>query len=806
MFMFGHNKKEKKGRQGTPSEEIFIDTRKNPDIPEGTIFVDLVNIRKNQRKYADTIDTDRVHFCLTSFALRNLEDQLIQDHNGKARIKIVADDLGAIAAGGEDTAAYQNEGAKFLLHDRVSPGSLSLKEKFDMRTAWRSWRDGSAIDQLLKNISIKEKQLKSRNEIINANLATSLVEKKAGKLKSSKSLKKYYQSSVLSTLDVFKDVFKEAELPPKDEAIERLVPSFTTAHEFIISLYETNVEFRKLAEKAINRLVKDEQRRLRNVMTSRTLISKPFTEERRLYLSNKLRDNEQSVINIRNYLLEKTTLYFLLGIIARILNRPFRLLVTENNELFQYIGRTLIGSIHSGESAIQTIGIQVGEFKNSLQHSNFFWRHPYAYSSYSVHSSPWMPCYDERYKRKHTSSTEKRIMAPIDYIMQLAIVYLQSSEKLLPFLEMVLKEVMHAIDRLQKNIARGMKQQNRAKIRYHISSRNPGEGEVFLLLSAYLASGKACLETLESFKFILEQIPSAVNNTNIIATFNDSDADAIPRESVLFDGICIHKNSKGIEVDRHNTGRYLHATHNMLRELMDLKECKDYFMVSVNGTLEATNNGESDRAPYQAVSERFLQENKKHYAKLPLDNKNIQYITWNDWLDDSALKQLLVNIGKKGASQAVYNIDQSPSSLEDYKAAFDFASTQVAHEMRKILIPSIAVSSEYLLYLYKSGNGEHSVFRGIVDNIVGKFAAKELSKLNLQSGDTDARQKIILNKFLYSMEEGEQYLTLGTAMFTVQKPLRCLHQGTNSLFQYIERNLIGRLSNGNLTIQLVETT
>jgi len=102
--------------------------------------------------------------------------------------------------------------------------------------------------------------------------------------------------------------------------------------------------------------------------------------------------------------------------------------------------------------------------------------------------------------------------------------------------------------------------------------------------------------------------------------------------------------------------------------------------------------------------------------------------------------------------------------------------------------------------------------RKMLRNIDGVAALSDQFKLALQfvpeqiqSGNVDVHiQAIFNNKLEYLLEESAQYLTLAIAMYIFNRPLKFSHNGTNDLFNYIEKNLIGRLPNGELAIQFIK--
>lgn len=694
---------------------------------------------KKQPSDTSRLTRDKQHRGRRPGATFNLINTLIEDRRCDAIVVLLVDTLAAKRAK-EDDAIYQAASRGYVDKYKSTYSNLSISEDRILYTGWDAWRDNSAIEQLYKAIPIKGE--------VSSNTVSYVAYKKP------------------STLADFKAVFDGSNLLPDEKNVEQLEPSLDVARAYLEHLYKCgsglNSEFKKLIDE-IQSLDKTK----------------------------------------RQCLFEEAAQHFVAGIIARKLNRTIVFLHQRTNNIYRFIESVLIGKNRHGKMALQAVNVHYIKVEKQKAR-NFFESRPSFYSS-----TTWSVLGNVT---KSTIDVEggEFISVPLNRIVLESLECLRDSATPLNLLSLMLKTVKTAISMRAKIIlvSHEYKDNDVSKPLFRISSENPDPSEALLHLLIYISSLEARRDFLIPLQVELKKIAADRFgnsrksrpyrfNTSYFATFNTNKFD-IPDGAILSDGVCFSKrNAKVIEAGKHSTGEFLRASLNTVNSLIKRNSCQS-FVLLVPDTLAAKNTGDLDVVPYQAAGERYLANYSCYFNAVSLKNDNVIFTRWDQWQNNNAITLILSRMFNRSVNL------NNPSTLMDFKAVFDDITVKPEQKKIHTLVPSIEVALAYLTYLYESDTSPYPRFRNFANSIIDDFSKSEIENLSRKRAvASDDIQRIKNNKKAYLFEEAAQYLVMAMIARILQKPIRILHAGTNEIFTFIENELVGNLSSGELAIRMV---
>lgn len=249
----------------------------------------------------------------------------------------------------------------------------------------------------------------------------------------------------------------------------RHMPSFDESYRDLCQRSESG-EFKAIADVIINDFVNAEVGKLRHQGEP---IDLPAIIKRK-----------------RAYLLEEATQYYMLGELAKMINRPIRFLHKGTNALFTFIEEKMVGRLPNGELAIQLIDIKFIYVKNL---TTFFNKNATYYQPTKLNAEP--------IHRTLTSVASET--ARVSLLLN-ALVHLMAGNAPANLLAMVLVLIKYNIEIKRNYCYLERFQYSSANSLFKTSSSEPDQGEVFFHLMEYLESPAMTKEALQSLKVTLK--------------------------------------------------------------------------------------------------------------------------------------------------------------------------------------------------------------------------------------------------------------------------------------------------------------
>lgn len=295
------------------------------DIPDGAILSDGVCFSKRNAKVIEAGKHNTGEILRASL---NTVNGLIKRNGCEFFLLLVPDTLAPKNTGDLNVVPYQTAGEKYLADYSRYFTAVSLNKDNIIFTRWDQWHSNHAINLIL-------------NRMFNRSV----------------------ERNALSTLADFKVVFDDITVKPEHRKINTLSPSIEVALAYLTYLYESETSpynhFRNLADKIIDDFSKSEIQSLRRKQT----VSAD--------------DIKRIKYNKQVYLFEEAAQYFVMAIIARILQKPIRILHAGTNDVFTFIENELVGKLPGGELAIRMVIMQ---FEKRNHTAKFFKDNPDFYN------------------------------------------------------------------------------------------------------------------------------------------------------------------------------------------------------------------------------------------------------------------------------------------------------------------------------------------------------------------------------------------------------------------------------------------